>query len=58
MCRLSLAVASGVYSLVVERQLPIAVASRCRAWAIGHMGFSNCGLLALGFGLSSCGKWA
>ena len=35
--------ASGGYSLVVHGLL-IAVASRCRAWALGCSGFRSCGL--------------
>ena len=34
-CRLSLVVGSGGYSLAVARRLLVAVASRCRAWALG-----------------------
>ena len=31
---------------VVVRELLIAVASRCRAWALEHTGFSSCGTWA------------
>ena len=31
--------------------------SYCRAWALGHMGFSSCSSWALECGLSSCGAW-
>ena len=36
--------ASGGFSLVVVHGLLIAVASRCRAWALGCSGFSSCGM--------------
>ena len=45
--------ASGAYSLVVHGLL-IAAAPRCRAQALGHVGFSSCGSSALECGLSSC----
>ena len=35
------------YSVVVVGRLLIAVASRCGAWAWGHVGFSSCGTWAL-----------
>ena len=35
---LSLVAASGGYSLAAVRRLVIAVASRCGAWALGHLG--------------------
>ena len=45
--RLSLVAASGVYYLIVEPRLLIAVASLlARAWALGHVGFSGCGTWA------------
>ena len=42
LCRLSLLVASGVYSLVVGRRLLIAVVSLSRAQALRYAGFSSC----------------
>ena len=55
----SLAVESLGYSLVVVHgwvhKLSIAVASHCRACALGHTGSSNCGSLAREHRLNSCG---
>ena len=44
-CELSLAVASGGCSLVVGCRLLTTLASRCRAWVLGCVGFL--GLVAL-----------
>ena len=50
--------ASGGYSLVVVHRLLIAVASRCRAWALGCSGFRSCGSRALEHRLNGCGTGA
>ena len=39
--------ASRGYSLGVVHKLLVAVAFRCRAWALGCVGFSSCGAWAL-----------
>ena len=47
MCGLSLVAASGGgHSLVALRERLIAMASRCGAWFLGHLGFSSCGTQA------------
>ena len=61
-CGLSLVGASGGLLFIAVRRLLIAVASRCRAQALGvrasvvvARGLSSCGLRALECRLSSCG---
>ena len=54
---LSLAVASGGYSVVAVLRLLIAVASLV-AWALGHTGFSSCDTWALEHKLKNCGACA
>ena len=43
----SLVVVSRGSFLVVVHAFLIAVASCCKAWTLGHMGFSSCGMWAL-----------
>ena len=45
----------GLLPFVVVYRLPFAVASHCRAGALGHMDFSSCDYRALEHGLGSCG---
>ena len=58
MCGLSLAVASGGYSLAVVHGLVIEVASLVAAQALGSMGFHSCSSRAPGRRLRSCFAWA
>ena len=48
------AAARGLLPFTVVFRLPFAVASHCRAGALGHMDFSSCDYRALEHGLSSC----
>ena len=52
--RVPLAAARGLLPFTVVFRLPFAVASHCRAGALGHMDFSSCDYRALEHGLSSC----
>ena len=51
----SLAVANGITSKVVVCRRLTAVAASCRAWALGYVGFRNCGPQVLEYRLSRCG---
>ena len=46
------------YSLFAVRGLLIVVASPCRAWALGYLGFSSCSSQALEHRLNCCGAQA
>ena len=54
----SLVAASRVYSLGAVHELLTAVASCCRAQALGHMGFSSCISQALEHWFNNCSTQA
>ena len=57
----------GLFSSCCEQRLASSYTSQashsagfscCRAWTVGHTGFSICSSRALGHSLNSCGAWA